>query len=86
MNPETITRVFKRIAKNLGLSSRKIHSARHSVATTLISEGVDYRTVASIMRHTDAMTTVRLYSHVKQEKHTEAVTSYSDRFFKVKSG
>jgi len=40
-----------------------MHDLRHYVATRLLSEGVDVRTVAGRLGHRNASTTLNLYSH-----------------------
>lgn len=43
-----------------------IHDLRHTYATTLIANGVDFKTVAKLMGH-DVEQTIRTYSHVTSE-------------------
>ncbi len=39
------------------------HNLRHSLATWLVSEGVDVKTVSSMLRHSSVRTTLNIYSH-----------------------
>jgi site-specific recombinase XerD len=39
------------------------HNLRHSLASWLVSEGVDVKTVSSILRHSNIKTTLGIYSH-----------------------
>ena len=59
MNPCTFTYRFKLILKanNLPLDLN-VHSLRHTNASLLISQGVDVRTVASLLGHVQASTTL----------------------------
>jgi integrase len=39
------------------------HNLRHSLATWLVSEGIDLKTVSSMLRHSNPRTTLGIYSH-----------------------
>ena len=64
MCPSTFTYRFKLILKanNLPLDL-SVHSLRHTNASLLISQGVDVRTVASLLGHAQASTTLDIYAH-----------------------
>ena len=64
MCPSTFTYRFKLILKanNLPLDLN-VHSLRHTNASLLISQGVDVRTVASLLGHAQASTTLDIYAH-----------------------
>ena len=64
MNPCTFTYRFKLIVKanNLPLDLN-VHSLRHTNASLLIAQGVDVRTVASLLGHAQASTTLDIYAH-----------------------
>ena len=64
MNPCTFTYRFKLILKanNLPLDL-SVHSLRHTNASLLIAQGVDVRTVASLLGHAQASTTLDIYAH-----------------------
>ena len=40
-----------------------VHSLRHTNASLLIAQGVDVRTVASLLGHAQASTTLDIYAH-----------------------
>ena len=64
MNPSTFTFRFKKILKQNGLpTDLNLHSLRHTNASLLISQGVDVRTVASLLGHAQASTTLDIYAH-----------------------
>ena len=64
MCPSTFTYRFKLILKanNLPLDLN-VHSLRHTNASLLIAQGVDVRTVASLLGHAQASTTLDIYAH-----------------------
>lgn len=56
-------KVDVKLQKLAGIS---IHELRHTYATTLISNGIDFKTVAQILGH-DVEQTMRTYSHVNDD-------------------
>ena len=64
MCPSTFTYRFKLILKanNLPLNL-SVHSLRHTNASLMIAQGVDVRTVASLLGHAQASTTLDIYAH-----------------------
>ena len=73
MNPCTFTYRFKLILKanNLPLDLN-VHSLRHTNASLLIAQGVDVRTVASLLGHAQASTTLDIYAHAFDKNKREA--------------
>ena len=64
MTPTTFTWRFKLILKKNDLPyNLNVHSLRHTNASLLISQGVDVRTVASLLGHAQASTTLDIYAH-----------------------
>ena len=51
--------------RRLGLEDVRLHDLRHFTATQLIGAGVDVRTVAGRLGHSDPSLTLRVYSHVR---------------------
>ena len=67
LNPKVIYRNFARRAERLGLVDSKggtptFHSLRHTFATRAIRAGVDVRSVASILGHSDVSVTLNFYA------------------------
>lgn len=60
----TVTRLFYKYRK-LGYEI-SLHDLRHTYATMLIANGVDFKTVAQLLGHTVEMT-MKTYSHVNQD-------------------
>ena len=73
MVPTTFTFRFKKILRQNGLPENlNVHSLRHTNASLLIAQGVDVRTVASLLGHSQASTTLDIYAHVFDKKKREA--------------
>jgi integrase len=66
--PDNVTGFFMRTRDSLGLKHIRLHDLRHFTATQLIGAGVDVRTVAGRLGHTDPSLTLRTYTHVIEER------------------
>lgn len=66
--PDTVTGFFMRVRDGLGLKDVRLHDLRHFTATQLIGAGVDVRTVAGRLGHSDPSLTLRVYSHAIEER------------------
>ena len=66
--PDNVTGFFTRVRDSLGLPNVRLHDLRHFTATQLIAAGVDVRTVAGRLGHSDASVTLRVYSHALEER------------------
>jgi len=55
------------------------HNLRHSLASWLVSEGVDVKTVSSMLRHSNIKTTLSIYSHAVDSNKLAAQGQYLDR-------
>jgi integrase len=64
LSPWAATRSFARIALSAGASTTRLHDARHTAATTMLVSGTDARTVAGILGHSSAVTTLAVYAHL----------------------
>ncbi len=66
--PDNVTGFFIRVRDGLGLPEVRLHDLRHFTATQLIGANVDIRTVAGRLGHSDPSVTLRVYSHVIEER------------------
>ena len=69
---DNVTGFFIRVRDDLGLDGIRLHDPRHFTATQLIGTGVDVRTVAERLRHSGASLTLRVSSHVLEERERAA--------------
>ena len=56
-------RTFEFILEKLNVNYRNFHSLRHTFATSALEIGMDVKTLAEILGHTNAMITLNRYSH-----------------------
>jgi integrase len=70
--PDTVTSFFIRVRDGIGIKGVRLHDLRHFTATQLIGAGVDIRTVAGRLGHSDPSLTLRTYAHVLEERDRSA--------------
>lgn len=58
-----------------------MHNLRHSLATYLIAVGCDVKTVQSILRHSNPLTTLQLYAHGRSQDRSDAQGDMLTAFF-----
>lgn len=66
--PDNVTSFFIRVRNEVGVPTVRLHDLRHFTATQLIGAGVDVRTVAGRLGHSDPSVTLRVYSHALEER------------------
>jgi integrase len=69
-NPRSTSSNMKRAFKKIGYDI-SIHELRHTYATLILSNGVDYKTAAGILGH-DVKVTMSTYSHVTDDTMAKA--------------
>lgn len=71
-HPDSIVNLHKKILKDAGLPHIRSHDLRHTFATLALQNGVDVKTVSSMLGHYDAGFTLRTYTHATRQKQDEA--------------
>ena len=71
---QDMSNAFKEVGYNI-----KVHELRHTYATLLIANGVDFKTVAKLMGH-DVEQTLKTYSHVTDEMMNKATNTLKTIF------
>jgi len=64
LHPDSAYRKLKTLLKSVGLPLIRFHDLRHTFATHATQGGVDAKTLAGILGHTDASFTLDTYTHV----------------------
>lgn len=75
-------KALKRILSSAGLPRVTIHSLRHTNATLLITGGVDVRTVAARLGHTQTSTTLNIYAEAIRSAEAAAAEVLDDILLK----
>ena len=73
--PDSVTAIHNKILKTAGLPHIRLHDLRHTFATLALQNGVDVKTVSSILGHYDAGFTLRTYTHVTTKMQEEAAAT-----------
>ena len=64
--------MLRRVLKRAGLPYVRFHDLRHTFATLALQNGVDVKTVSSILGHFSAGFTLDTYTHVTTTAQREA--------------
>ena len=64
--------LLHQVLKRAGLPRVRFHDLRHTFATLVLQNGVDVKTVSSMLGHYDAGFTLRTYTHATRQKQDEA--------------
>jgi integrase len=79
LKPDAATQRYERMAQRLGIQTT-LHKLRHYSATELIAAGVDIRTIAGRLGHSDGgTTTLRVYAAWVSEADQRAATALGGR-------
>ena len=70
--PDSVVNLHKKILKDAGLEHIRFHDLRHTFATMALQNGVDIKTLSSMLGHYDAGFTLRTYTHATRQKQDEA--------------
>ena len=72
ISPDSVLHILHPVLKRAGLPRVRFHDLRHTFATTALQNGVDVKTVSSMLGHFDAGFTLRTYTHATRQKQDEA--------------
>lgn len=79
VHPNYYTLKFSRLIKKLNIQKKvRFHDLRHTNATLLRDQGVDFKIIQTRLGHADISTTLNIYSHVTtdmQKTATEKITN-----------
>jgi len=62
--PDTVSHVWAKLVKRIGLEGIRLHDARHTHASIMLKQGVHPKVVQERLGHATISTTLDLYSHV----------------------
>lgn len=78
IEPRTYRNYYKKVLGTIGITYIKFHALRHSFATRLIEYNCDYKTVSSLMGHSNISTTLNLYVHPSFEQKKKCIDKIED--------
>ncbi|WP_298346704.1 tyrosine-type recombinase/integrase [Ferrimicrobium sp.] len=79
LDPDNISKAFKRLAEKAGLGAWHLHELRHSAASLLLAQGVRLEEVSELVGHASIRVTADVYGHLQPERlraATEALGGY----------
>ena len=77
-HPDSVVNLHKKILKDAGLEHIRFHDLRHTFATLALQNGVDVKTVSSMLGHCDAGFTLRTYTHTTRQMQRNAAEKMGD--------
>ena len=72
MSPDSVLHMLQRVLKRAGLPRIRFHDLRHTFATMALQNGVDVKTVSSMLGHYSAGFTLDTYAHVTTDTQLKA--------------
>ena len=85
IHPNYYTLKFSRLIKKSGIDKKlRFHDLRHTNATLLLQEGVNFKVIQTRLGHSDINTTLNIYSHVTNEMQKSATEKISNLIFSSK--
>lgn len=77
INPQAPTAYLRKFGKKYGIEDCHPHKFRHTMATMMIQQGADVKTVSEKLGHTSVEITLKLYVHTNEEAQKNANQKYS---------
>ena len=78
MSPDSVLHMLHRVLKRAGLPKVRFHDLRHTFATMALQNGVDVKTVSSMLGHYSAGFTLDTYAHVTAQMQEDAANKMGD--------
>ena len=72
LSPDSVLHMLQRALKRAGLLRIRFHDLRHTFATMALQNGVDVKTVSSMLGHYSAGFTLDTYAHVTTDAQMKA--------------
>lgn len=79
IHPMFYPKKLKKILKVIGINKNiRWHDLRHTNATLLLSQGIDFKVIQERLGHSDISTTLNIYSHVNKEMQKNATNKLNN--------
>ena len=82
--PDSVVKLHEKILKDAGLEHIRFHDLRHTFATLALQNGVDIKTVSSMLGHYDAGFTLRTYTHATRQMQDQAAETMGNFMAQIK--
>ena len=71
-HPDSVVKLHQKILKDAGLEHIRFHDLRHTFATLALQNGIDVKTVSSMLGHSSAGFTLATYTHTTNKVQEQA--------------
>ena len=71
-HPDSVVKLHQKILKDAGLEHIRFHDLRHTFATLALQNGIDVKTVSSMLGHSSAGFTLATYTHATNKAQEQA--------------
>ena len=75
LDPAAVRKKLAKVLNRADCKHIRFHDLRHTFATTALQNGVDVKTVSSMLGHLDGSFTLRTYTHASRQKQDEAAAT-----------
>ena len=82
INSRNLQRAWERTLKRANVRYRKFHNVRHTYASKLLANGVDIKTISTLLGHSNISITADTYIHVVSETKADAASTLNYLFTK----
>ena len=72
ISPDSVNNMLKRVLARAGIPKVRFHDLRHTFVTIALQNGVDIKTLSSMLGHFSAGFTLDTYAHVTTSAQKEA--------------
>ena len=76
--PDSVLKLHEKILRDAGLEHIRFHDLWHTFATLALQNGVDIKTVSSMLGHYDAGFTLRTYTHATRQMQDRAAETMAN--------
>ncbi len=77
-HPDSVVKLHQKILKDAGLEHIRFHDLRHTFATLALQNGIDVKTVSSMLGHSSAGFTLATYTHATNKAQEQAAAKMGD--------
>ena len=74
-HPDSVVKLHQKILKDAGLEHIRFHDLRHTFATLALQNGIDVKTVSSMLGHSSAGFTLATYTHATNKAQEQAAAT-----------
>ena len=80
IDPDSFSKAFKRLARQVGIPNARLHDLRHAAATLMMERGVHPSVVSWSLGHASEAFTMAVYGHVRDEMLDQAAEALENAY------